>query len=54
MEVDISCFFHLVIIFVDQRIGEDFIRDLDQLQGLRKHINDEAFIRDIAKVKQVK
>ena len=39
--------------FVPQRIGEDFIRDLDQLKGLLKYVNDEAFIRDIAKVKQV-
>ncbi len=36
-----------------QRIGEDFIRDLDQLQALRDFVNDDAFIRDIAKVKQV-
>ncbi|TRY58455.1 hypothetical protein DNTS_002074 [Danionella cerebrum] len=34
------------------KIGEDFIRDLDQLQKLREFVNDEAFIRDIAKVKQ--
>lgn len=53
METDIS-FIQAVLIFVDQRIGEDFIRDLDQLQGLRKYVNDEAFIRDVAKVKQVK
>ncbi|XP_051257129.1 glycogen phosphorylase, muscle form isoform X1 [Dicentrarchus labrax] len=37
---------------IAERIGEDFIRDLDQLQSLRKYVNDEAFIRDIAKVKQ--
>uniref|UniRef100_A0A8D3E2P7 Alpha-1,4 glucan phosphorylase n=1 Tax=Scophthalmus maximus TaxID=52904 RepID=A0A8D3E2P7_SCOMX len=37
---------------IAERIGEDFIRDLDQLQGLRKYVNDEAFIRDVAKVKQ--
>ncbi|XP_069002541.1 glycogen phosphorylase, muscle form [Embiotoca jacksoni] len=37
---------------IAERIGEDFIRDLDKLQGLRKYINDEAFIRDVAKVKQ--
>merc|ERR1712002_1140208 len=37
---------------IAERIGEDFIRDLDQLKGLRKFVNDEAFIRDIAKVKQ--
>ncbi|CAL8399838.1 unnamed protein product [Boreogadus saida] len=37
---------------IAERIGEDFIRDLDQLKGLLKYVNDEAFIRDIAKVKQ--
>ncbi|XP_069569329.1 glycogen phosphorylase, muscle form [Brachyistius frenatus] len=37
---------------IAERIGEDFIRDLDKLQGLRKYINDEAFICDVAKVKQ--
>ncbi|TSL04327.1 Glycogen phosphorylase, muscle form [Bagarius yarrelli] len=37
-----------------ERIGEDFIRDLSQLRQLHNFVNDEAFIRDIAKVKQVK
>ncbi|XP_077962843.1 glycogen phosphorylase, muscle form [Gasterosteus aculeatus] len=37
---------------IAERIGEDFIRDLDQLQRLREFVNDEAFIRDVAKVKQ--
>ncbi|KAL0993942.1 hypothetical protein UPYG_G00115870 [Umbra pygmaea] len=37
---------------IAERIGEDFVRDLDQLKKLLKFINDEAFIRDIAKVKQ--
>ncbi|XP_062262356.1 glycogen phosphorylase, muscle form-like [Platichthys flesus] len=37
---------------IAERIGEDFIRDLDQLQSLRQYVNDEAFIRDVAKVKQ--
>ncbi|XP_056302879.1 glycogen phosphorylase, muscle form-like [Danio aesculapii] len=37
---------------IAEKIGEDFIRDLDQLQKLRDFVNDEAFIRDIAKVKQ--
>ncbi|XP_075887574.1 glycogen phosphorylase, muscle form-like [Nelusetta ayraudi] len=37
---------------IAERIGEDFIRDLDQLQGLRNYVKDDAFIRDIAKVKQ--
>nr|XP_015194336.1 PREDICTED: glycogen phosphorylase, muscle form [Lepisosteus oculatus] len=34
------------------RIGEDFIRDLSQLKKLLKYVDDEAFIRDVAKVKQ--
>ncbi|XP_056262611.1 glycogen phosphorylase, muscle form [Pseudoliparis swirei] len=37
---------------IAERIGEDFIRDLDQLKGLCNFVNDEAFIRDVAKVKQ--
>ncbi|XP_061754484.1 glycogen phosphorylase, muscle form [Nerophis ophidion] len=37
---------------IAERIGEDFIRDLDQLQRLRKFVNDDTFIRDVAKVKQ--
>uniref|UniRef100_A0A667YT08 Alpha-1,4 glucan phosphorylase n=1 Tax=Myripristis murdjan TaxID=586833 RepID=A0A667YT08_9TELE len=37
---------------IAERIGEDFIRDLDQLKNLRKYVNDDAFIRDVAKVKQ--
>ncbi|XP_010788355.1 glycogen phosphorylase, muscle form [Notothenia coriiceps] len=37
---------------IAERIGEEFIRDLDQLQSLRNFVNDEAFIRDVAKVKQ--
>lgn len=36
-----------------QRIGEDFVADLDQLQKLRGFVDDESFIRDVAKVKQV-
>uniref|UniRef100_A0A7N8WZX3 Alpha-1,4 glucan phosphorylase n=1 Tax=Mastacembelus armatus TaxID=205130 RepID=A0A7N8WZX3_9TELE len=38
---------------IAERIGEDFIRDLSQLKVLRKYVNDEAFIRDVAKVKQL-
>uniref|UniRef100_A0A3P8Z5D2 Alpha-1,4 glucan phosphorylase n=1 Tax=Esox lucius TaxID=8010 RepID=A0A3P8Z5D2_ESOLU len=37
---------------IAERIGEDFVRDLDQLKKLLKFINDDAFIRDIAKIKQ--
>uniref|UniRef100_A0AAZ3QGS7 Alpha-1,4 glucan phosphorylase n=1 Tax=Oncorhynchus tshawytscha TaxID=74940 RepID=A0AAZ3QGS7_ONCTS len=37
---------------IAERIGEEFVRDLDQLKKLLKFINDDAFIRDIAKIKQ--
>uniref|UniRef100_A0A7N6A4L6 Alpha-1,4 glucan phosphorylase n=1 Tax=Anabas testudineus TaxID=64144 RepID=A0A7N6A4L6_ANATE len=37
---------------IAERIGEDFIRNLNQLRELLKFVNDEAFIRDVAKVKQ--
>ncbi|MED6235497.1 hypothetical protein ATANTOWER_027687 [Ataeniobius toweri] len=37
---------------IAERIGEDFIRDLDQLKRLRDFASDDALIRDIAKVKQ--
>lgn len=42
-------FFPLIL----QRIGEDFITDLSQLKKLLDFVDDEAFIRDVAKVKQV-
>nr|XP_020842996.1 glycogen phosphorylase, brain form isoform X2 [Phascolarctos cinereus] len=35
-----------------EKIGEDFLTDLSQLKKLLPLINDEAFIRDVAKVKQ--
>uniref|UniRef100_A0AAY4BZ68 Alpha-1,4 glucan phosphorylase n=1 Tax=Denticeps clupeoides TaxID=299321 RepID=A0AAY4BZ68_9TELE len=37
---------------IAERIGEDFIRDLDQLKKLLKFVDDEAFLRDVAKIKQ--
>ncbi|XP_074023924.1 glycogen phosphorylase, muscle form-like, partial [Numenius arquata] len=37
---------------IAQRIGEEFVADLDQLQRLRGFVDDESFIRDVAKVKQ--
>ncbi|XP_059574407.1 glycogen phosphorylase, muscle form isoform X2 [Alligator mississippiensis] len=37
---------------IAERIGEDYIADLDQLRKLLAHVDDEAFIRDVAKVKQ--
>lgn len=35
-----------------QKIGEDFVTDLSQLKKLLDFINNETFIRDVAKVKQ--
>lgn len=40
-------------VFVLQRIGDDFLTDLQQLKKILQFINDEAFIRDVAKIKQV-
>ncbi|XP_027004769.1 glycogen phosphorylase, muscle form [Tachysurus fulvidraco] len=37
---------------IAEKIGEDFIRDLSQLRKLHNFVNDDAFIRDIANVKQ--
>uniref|UniRef100_A0A9J7Y9N8 Alpha-1,4 glucan phosphorylase n=1 Tax=Cyprinus carpio carpio TaxID=630221 RepID=A0A9J7Y9N8_CYPCA len=37
---------------IAERIGEDYIRDLSQLKSLLKFVDDDAFIRDIANVKQ--
>lgn len=39
--------------FVPQRIGDDFFTDLQQLKKILQFVNDEAFIRDVAKIKQV-
>lgn len=36
-----------------QKIGEGFITDLSQLKKLLEFIDNETFIRDVAKVKQV-
>lgn len=36
-----------------QKIGEGFLTDLSQLKKLLPLVSDEAFIRDVAKVKQV-
>lgn len=40
-------------ILLTQRIGEGFLTDLSQLKKLLSLVDDEAFIRDVAKVKQV-
>lgn len=36
-----------------QKIGEDFLKDLHQLRKLLDYTNNDVFIRDVAKVKQV-
>lgn len=36
-----------------QVIGEDYVKDLSQLQTLNDFVEDATLIRDIAKVKQV-
>lgn len=36
-----------------QVIGEDYVKDLMQLQKLNDLVDDNIFIRDVAKVKQV-
>uniref|UniRef100_A0A8C4HRG2 Alpha-1,4 glucan phosphorylase n=1 Tax=Dicentrarchus labrax TaxID=13489 RepID=A0A8C4HRG2_DICLA len=37
---------------IAERIGEDYIRDLDQLKQLLEFVDDDSFIRDVAKIKQ--
>ncbi|XP_029927102.1 glycogen phosphorylase, brain form [Myripristis murdjan] len=37
---------------IAERIGEDFLTDLQQLRKLLDFVDDEGFIRDVAKVKQ--
>ncbi|XP_054656453.1 glycogen phosphorylase, muscle form-like [Dunckerocampus dactyliophorus] len=37
---------------IAERIGEDYIRDLDQLKRLLDFVDNDTFIRDVAKVKQ--
>lgn len=36
-----------------QRIGDDFLTDLHQLKKILQFVDDEAFIRDVSRVKQV-
>lgn len=36
-----------------QRIGDDFLTDLHQLKNILKFINNDVFIRDIARIKKV-
>ncbi|XP_056326960.1 glycogen phosphorylase, liver form [Danio aesculapii] len=37
---------------IAEAIGEEYVKDLTQLQKLNDLVDDEAFIRDVAKVKQ--
>ncbi|KAJ6654042.1 hypothetical protein lerEdw1_007551 [Lerista edwardsae] len=37
---------------IAEKIGEDYVKDLSQLTKLHKFVNDEIFIREVAKVKQ--
>uniref|UniRef100_UPI0037E7BAB3 glycogen phosphorylase, brain form n=1 Tax=Semicossyphus pulcher TaxID=241346 RepID=UPI0037E7BAB3 len=37
---------------IAERIGEDFLTDLHKLQKILQFVDDEAFIRDVAKIKQ--
>lgn len=36
-----------------QRIGDDFLSDLQHIKKILQFVDDETFIRDVAKVKQV-
>lgn len=38
----------------DQAIGEEFVKDLMHLRKLNNLVEVDAFIRDVAKIKQVK
>lgn len=42
----------LLFVFL-QRIGDDFLTDLHQLKNILKFINNDVFIRDIARIKKV-
>ncbi|KFQ47106.1 Glycogen phosphorylase, liver form, partial [Nestor notabilis] len=37
---------------IAEKIGEDYVRDLSQLTKLRECVDDDVFIREVAKVKQ--
>ncbi|KAG9481115.1 hypothetical protein GDO78_010391 [Eleutherodactylus coqui] len=37
---------------IAEKIGEDYVKDLSQLKQLNKYVNDNAFIRDVSKVKE--
>ncbi|KAL8168653.1 UNVERIFIED_CONTAM: hypothetical protein K2H54_009631 [Gekko kuhli] len=37
---------------IAEKIGEEYVKDLSQLTKLHKFVNDDVFIREVAKVKQ--
>ncbi|KAM4690278.1 LOW QUALITY PROTEIN: glycogen phosphorylase, liver form [Rhinophrynus dorsalis] len=37
---------------IAEKIGEDYVKDLSQLKKLNKFVDDNAFIRDVSKVKE--
>lgn len=41
-------------VLLSQKIGEDYVRDLSQLAKLHEFVDDDLFIREVAKVKQVR
>jgi len=43
-----------VAVLLSQKIGEDYVRDLSQLAKLHEFVDDDLFIREVAKVKQVR
>lgn len=43
-----------LILLLLQKIGEDYVKDLSQLIKLHKFVNDDIFIREVSKVKQVR
>lgn len=45
--------FHCEIQSLSQVIGEDYVKELSQLEKLNDFVDDAAFIRDVSKVKQV-
>ncbi|XP_042302689.1 glycogen phosphorylase, liver form-like [Sceloporus undulatus] len=38
---------------IAEKIGEEYVKDLSQLTKLHRFVNDEVFIREVAKMKQV-
>lgn len=49
----IGCFSVQRVLLFLQRIGDEFLTDLQQLRNILQFVDDEVFVRDVAKVKQV-